>query len=150
MEKEKTQFEKMWSKYKECYYRPLELDEKLAELKDRFSQAGAIDYSKIPNEPSSSFNPALYYVIYKDEIRSKQKEYDALRIKLENEIENLIRSNIKSDAYIQIARKRLLDLKPANTIASELGYSAQHVGRIVRECFKILNRAKISEEWLDK
>ncbi len=150
MEKEKTPFEKMWSQYKECYYRPLELDEKLRELEARFASVGAIDYAKVPMEPSSSFNRPLYYVTYKEEIRRKQKEYHEQRITLEARIESLIRSNIKGDAYVQIARKRMLDLKPANAIADELGYTAQHVGRIVKECFQILNRVKINEKWLDK
>lgn len=144
MEKEKTPFEKMWERYKECYYRPLELDEKLAELETRFKTAGAIDYAKVPSETSSSMPLPLYYVTYKDEIRKEQAECHDLRIRLKAEIESLIRANIRRDSYAQIARKKMLDLKTSKVIAAELGYSEAHVSRIVSECFGILNQVKIS------
>lgn len=132
-------FDEVWEEYKECYYRPLELDDKLTELITRFENAGGIDYSKIPNEPNR-INLQLYYCEYKREIEEEQRRLNLRRVALKQELENIIRARIKKDVHRRFARKRIIDLKTAHTIAHELGYSEQHARKIVSECFGLIKK----------
>ena len=132
-------FNEIWEEYQECNHRLIELDFKIIELVNKYENAGGIDYSKIPNEPTG-INLQLFYVEYKREIEEEQRALNLRRLALKNELESMIRARIKGDLHRQCARKRIIDMKKSDMIARELGYSESHIRTVVSDVFRHIKK----------